>query len=49
MILCLSQKTDLLTSFFRPQVSRLDLNLLKIVAMDNFTEVLLTLKIIWGS
>lgn len=41
MMLCLSQRTDLLSlSLFRPQVSRLDLDPLKIVAPDDFTEVL---------
>lgn len=48
-MLCLSQKSGLLTSFSRLQVSGLDLDILKIIAMDDLTEVLLTLKIIWGS
>lgn len=40
-MLYLSQRTDLLSlSLFRPQVSRLDLDPLKIVAPDDFTEVL---------
>lgn len=43
MMLCLSQRMDLLSlSLFLPQVSRLALDPLKIIAMDDFTKVFMT-------